>query len=141
MLWLVSRRLACSLLLASTAIRQLRRQTTGILAIRASSERVQELPAKITTRPGYGGSQAPHLCSSWSGRLSPEKVSTGTALCLQVNTARGVPHSPNVFSPHTSSSGRHMNSRLLFLPRVRTDYYRGSVVFSYETTRQKILWK
>ena len=91
-------------------------------------ERVQEFAAKVVTRmwktPG-----SDLVCQlGWPSLLLRRQLAK---LCLCRRILSGESLIPAmVFEPHPSTSVRHVNTQSLFLPRVRTDYHRGSFFVS-----------
>ena len=98
------------------------------LTLVSKLERVQEFAAKVTTKQWtkHGSICVAEL--NWPTLKDRRKLAK---LCLCRRILRGeslIP--PSAFTPHPSSSVRHVNSMPLFLPRVRTDYNRGSFFVS-----------
>jgi len=65
---------------------------------------------------------------------SLEKVSTDTALCLQANTAKSIPHPTECV---LTSSIRHMNSCPLFLPHVVGLFFYRRISLSEDIVKLK----
>ena len=91
-------------------------------------ERVQELAAKVATRRWTD--DGPNLVKqlTWPS-LKMRRQYLKLCLCRRIlHGGSLIP--PSVFTPHPSSTVRHVNSSPIFLPRVRTNYHRGSYFIS-----------